>query len=182
MAVRPSDPPGHFHPGELLVHDKLGVQAIERAMRNFIRPAMPEQHRAFFCSLPFVIVAARDANGCPWATALANSDRNRVLTDSPDDHTLRFTSDTLAGNPLEHAFVAGADVGMLGIELHSRRRNRANGRVAAEARAHGSAKQVQNLTLLVLLKQACVVHGSRYEKHFTQVISANAHWGASACL
>lgn len=54
-----------------------------------------------------------------------------VLSPSPDPQQLLIKAKPKPGDALENAFTAGADVGLLGIELATRRRNRANGRVAA---------------------------------------------------
>jgi hypothetical protein len=90
-----------------------------------IRSFMPDQHRLFFAQLPFLVAGTLDDDGAPTATLLASGPG---FVASPDPQTLAIaaTSDTPAGRHL----VAGAPVGLLGIELHTRRRNRANGRVA----------------------------------------------------
>ena len=121
-------PDVHLHAGEHAVHAKLGVQHVEDAMHSFVRPAMPQQHQAFFASLPFVVVAARDTSGHPWASLLVRRGAGSLI-DVRDSRTLRVTAHALAGDPLEAALQKGADVGLLGIELHSRRRNRANGHI-----------------------------------------------------
>lgn len=61
-----------FHAGERAVQARVGVQERlaelgPRVIRNF----MPEQHRDFFSQLPFVILGTVDADGQPWASALA---------------------------------------------------------------------------------------------------------------
>ena len=50
---------------------------------------------------------------------------------SPDPHHLVVDAKLTAGDALADALTSGADVGILGIELATRRRNRANGRIAA---------------------------------------------------
>jgi hypothetical protein len=50
---------------------------------------------------------------------------------SPDERTLRVNATPLFGDPLTTTLAEGIDIGFLGIELHTRRRNRVNGRVSA---------------------------------------------------
>ena len=50
---------------------------------------------------------------------------------SPDPATLRIAALPAANDPAAPAFVAGAEIGLLGLDLATRRRNRANGRVVS---------------------------------------------------
>lgn len=115
-----------FHAGEQQVQDRLGVRDIEDWARKIVRPYLPEQHRAFHTALPFLIVAAQDSQGRPWATLLAGA---KGFVTSPDPRTLVIDARPVPGEALEGAFAAGADIGILGIELATRRRNRVNGRL-----------------------------------------------------
>lgn len=117
-----------FHEGEQQVQERLGVrEAIEPWARKVVRPFLPEEHREFYAQLPFIVLAARDARGRPWATLLA---AQPGFLASPDPRSLVSTASPSAGDPLAEAFAAGSDVGLLGIELETRRRNRVNGRVS----------------------------------------------------
>ncbi len=117
-----------FHHGEQAVQERLGVRDIEDWARKVVHDYLPEQHRAFYTSQPFLVVSARDAAGRPWVTLL-NGPEGFVT--SPDPRHLEIKAKPTPGDALENGFVAGADVGILGIELATRRRNRVNGRVAA---------------------------------------------------
>ena len=60
-----------FHAGEQRIQSLAGVRdRIELRGRAVIRDYMPEQHRAFFAALPFLVVGLADQNGHPWATTL----------------------------------------------------------------------------------------------------------------
>jgi hypothetical protein len=48
---------------------------------------------------------------------------------SPDLRSLVIEAKPVRGDGLEEALVTGADIGILGIELSTRRRNRVNGRI-----------------------------------------------------
>ncbi|MEP3049242.1 MAG: pyridoxamine 5'-phosphate oxidase family protein [Roseibium sp.] len=119
-----------FHLGEKRVQERLGVRGIEDFARKVIRDYLPEQHRDFYTAQPFLIVSARDEAGRPWATLLEGEDG---FVSSPDTKTLTFDTQTVRGDALEAAFTPGADVGVLGIELETRRRNRVNGHIISGA-------------------------------------------------
>jgi len=120
--------PSPFHAGERAIQSRLGIRdRMEAWGRQIIRPFLPDEHRAFYSQLPFVVAAARDAGGRVWATLLTGEPG---FVSSPDDRSLRFSSRLAPGDALEDALVAGADVGLLGIELDTRRRNRVNGTIA----------------------------------------------------
>ncbi|BCL77306.1 hypothetical protein JHS3_30420 [Jeongeupia sp. HS-3] len=118
-----------FHAGEQEVQRRVGVRdKVESIGRQVVRSYMPEQHREFFAQLPFVVAGAIDAAGQPWATLLAGEPG---FARSADSRSLRLAAHPLDGDPLAHALQPGAAIGLLGIELHTRRRNRLNGLVAA---------------------------------------------------
>lgn len=121
-----------FHAGEREVQARLGVQDIEDWARKVVRPYLPEQHRAFHTAQPFLAVAARDAQARPWVTLLAGADG---FVTSPDPQSLRIDARPLPGDALEGALTAGVDLGILGIELATRRRNRVNGRISEDGDA-----------------------------------------------
>ena len=117
-----------FHAGELATQARLGVrEAIDPWARKVVRPFLPQQHRDFYRRLPFVVVAARDRDGRPWATLLTGAPG---FVRSPDPRSLEFQAHPVPGDALDGAVVTGAEFGVLGIELQTRRRNRVNGRLS----------------------------------------------------
>jgi predicted pyridoxine 5'-phosphate oxidase superfamily flavin-nucleotide-binding protein len=110
-----------FHRGELEAHALAGGGAQGGA----IRPRMPDQHRAFFEALPFAVVAST-RDGWPVATIWSGAPG---FIAAPDPETLRFAGslESWPSDPATAAFTAGAPFGLLGIDLATRRRNRANG-------------------------------------------------------
>lgn len=121
-----------FHLGEQQVQEKLGVRHIEDWAQKVIRDFLPEQHRAFHTALPFLVVSARDPAGRPWVTILSGQGD---FISSPDARHLVIRGKPVSGDGLESAFTPNADVGILGIELATRRRNRVNGNIVSNA--HG---------------------------------------------
>lgn len=118
-----------FHAGEQRVQTLLGVRDhVERAGRNMIRDSMPDQHRALFEQLPLLVVASLDEAGRPWASFLAGEPG---FVRSPSASELRVTTPALNGDPLRENLRLGAPLGVLGLQLETRRRNRANGHISA---------------------------------------------------
>jgi predicted pyridoxine 5'-phosphate oxidase superfamily flavin-nucleotide-binding protein len=115
-----------FHAGEREAQQRAGGGAAGGAIRD----AMPEQHRRFFAALPFVVVAARD-DSWPVATLWTGAPG---FVAAPDPRTLRIAVALDPSDPASRGFVAGAPFGLLGIELATRRRNRANGAIASVER------------------------------------------------
>lgn len=93
-----------------------------------IRPFLPEQHRAFFPLLPYLFTATPDEQGWPMASVLTGP---RGFVTSPDPTTLRIDALPRNGDPAGPGFAAGADIGLLGLDLATRRRNRANGQIVS---------------------------------------------------
>jgi predicted pyridoxine 5'-phosphate oxidase superfamily flavin-nucleotide-binding protein len=117
--------------GFLAFHeDELRAQALtgQRSGRAAIRPFMPDQHRAFFALLPTLFTATVDDRGWPMASVLTGE---RGFVQSPDPATLRIAAHPVAGDPAAPGFAVGAEVGLLGLDFTTRRRNRANGRLTA---------------------------------------------------
>lgn len=123
-----------FHEGERAVQARVGVEPrMAELGPRVIRDFMPDQHRAFFAQLPLVLVGSVDALGQPWASALTGMPG---FMTSPDPRTLVVGSRPRHGDPLEKNLVGGAAIALLGIEPHTRRRNRVNG-VISSAGDHG---------------------------------------------
>ncbi len=114
-----------FHRGEHMAQSRQGVRDIEDWARRVVRDHLPEQHRDFHTALPFLVVAARDKAGWPWVTLVEGPDG---FVTSPDAKTLSVAALPLQGDALHDAIHNESDIGILGIELATRRRNRVNGR------------------------------------------------------
>ena len=116
-----------WHSGELAIQVRAGVaERMDDVGRRVVRDYMPDQHRQFFEQLPFLVMGAVDEEGACWATLLAGAPS---FVRSPDPRTLSITAQLDQRDPLQAALYDGAAVGLLGIELHTRRRNRMNGNV-----------------------------------------------------
>jgi predicted pyridoxine 5'-phosphate oxidase superfamily flavin-nucleotide-binding protein len=113
-----------FHPDELDAQARAGKGASGAGIRAF----MPEQHREFFALLPYLFVATTDADGWPLATMLTGAPG---FVHAPDPVTLRVDLLPAAHDPSADRLAEGQEIGILGLDLATRRRNRANGAIAA---------------------------------------------------
>ena len=122
-----SDSP--FHAGEQALQQRLGVrERLEAVGRMVIRDHMPEQHRELFGRLPTLLLATQDAAGQPWATMLCGAPG---FVQTPDAGSLEADTRPADDDPAAAGLRPGAAVGLLGLEPHTRRRNRMNGVVTA---------------------------------------------------
>lgn len=128
-----------FHRGERAIQKRVGVaDKLEVVGRKVIRNLMPDQHREFFAQLPFVIIGSVDPKGQPRASVLVG---HPGFIHSPDPRQLDIRARPLCADPLHETLRTGALLGLLGIEPHTRRRNRMNGTVQ-EMSADGFSMRV----------------------------------------
>ena len=113
-----------FHAGEREAQARAGAQLHGAAIRSF----MSDQHRLFFGQLPILFAAVADEVGWPVATVLAG---RPGFVSSPDPRTLRIAALPERTDPALIGMRAGGATGLLGIDLGTRRRNRANGTILA---------------------------------------------------
>ncbi|WP_060498584.1 pyridoxamine 5'-phosphate oxidase family protein [Pseudomonas sp. NBRC 111133] len=131
MRQTPDQRPSPWHAGEQALQEKVGVaERMEAFGQKVIRDYMPDQHRTFYHQLPFMVAASVDAQGRPWATLLEGSEG---FVSSPDPRQLTIDTKLPADDPATPGLVAGQAIGLLGIELHTRRRNRINGQIRQAA-------------------------------------------------
>lgn len=153
----PNWPDMPFHNGEIaLQHASHTHEQVMSYASRVIRPYLPDQHREFYRDLPFVVAAARDADDHLWATLLfnhaviagsADAALNSELA-SPDPITLQLPRKLVSGDALESPAWGkpGQDVGILGIDFATARRNRVNGRVTQAAGSDGNGELFMQVT------------------------------------
>ena len=103
-------------------------ERLEIYARKAILPYMTEQLQAFFSLLPFLVVGSIDAQGKPWATLLSGE---VGFAHAQEPAMLRVDAKPNISDPLHSAITQGAPLGLLGIELNTRRRNRMSATVSA---------------------------------------------------
>lgn len=124
-----------FHEDELAAQRLSGLESSQGAMRDH----MPEQHRRFFESLGYVFVGALDARDWPVATIVSAPPG---FVQAPDEDTLAIEGLPSPSDPAAVGIQSGSDVAFLGIDLATRRRNRANG-VILDVSAGGFTARIQ---------------------------------------
>lgn len=123
--MTPTDPKAPWHAGEVAMQQTVGVaERMALIGEKIVRDFMPDQHRDFYEQLPVIVVGAVDPQGDAWATLAVG---NPGFVSSPDPRTLAFALQRDPLDPADAGLGDGDAAGLLGIELHTRRRNRMNG-------------------------------------------------------
>jgi predicted pyridoxine 5'-phosphate oxidase superfamily flavin-nucleotide-binding protein len=119
-----------FHEGEISLQKSLGIdQRMDKFGRKVIRDFMPEQHRKFYSELPYIFLGHQDQSGEVWASLLAH---DKKFISSPNDKELVIEKALHPADPLCRTLESGSiDIGLLGINLENRRRNRLSTRVTS---------------------------------------------------
>ncbi|WP_431081465.1 pyridoxamine 5'-phosphate oxidase family protein [Pseudomonas thivervalensis] len=142
-----------WHEGELTLQRSVGAVDMMASVgqRQLARTWMPDQHREFYAQLPFVVLGAVDHQGDVWVTLRVGQPG---FMNSPDPQTLHINLEPEPNDPAQEGMGEGDAIGMLGIELHTRRRNRMNGVVRrqlvpgleiAVSQAYGNCPRYINL-------------------------------------
>ncbi|MBW6393266.1 pyridoxamine 5'-phosphate oxidase family protein [Billgrantia antri] len=116
-----------FHAGERAVQRRAEVSSdwLESAA-GFVRPAMPQQHREFFENLPMLFLGLLDPAGRPWCVSAFGPPG---FVASPSADALVLQRAPVLVDELGLMLTPGSSVGLVGVDLSNRRRNRMNGRV-----------------------------------------------------
>ncbi|NIY77509.1 flavin-nucleotide-binding protein [Thalassospira sp. HF15] len=126
----PERAPSPWHAGEVRLQEILGVDArMEEVGRKVLRDHIIEQHRLFYPQLPFAVLGTVDGDGNPWATLRASGPGFLFAS---DPYHLAVTLPRDGTDPADQGMKDGDAIGLLGIELHTRRRNRLNGTISRQ--------------------------------------------------
>lgn len=127
MPAEESSPSSPWHAGELQLQRHAGVvEQMDPVGRRVLRSFLLDQHREFYPLLPFIVIGSVDRDSMPWATI--RSGRPDFLH-SPDPLTLDINAASDPDDPAEAGIIDGASIGLVGVDLVTRRRNRLNGTV-----------------------------------------------------
>ncbi|KAI3438091.1 hypothetical protein D9Q98_000533 [Chlorella vulgaris] len=119
-------PEAVFHAGQLEAQRRVGVSHTDAG--NYIRPFMPDQHRAFYSSLlNLLYIGGVDDQDRVWASVAVG--QPGFITSKNVSHLAIAPHARLPSDPLQLA--AGSPLGALGLDLATRRRNKVNGTVAS---------------------------------------------------
>jgi predicted pyridoxine 5'-phosphate oxidase superfamily flavin-nucleotide-binding protein len=115
-----------FHAGELEVQERAGVRDKAARVGGSIHHELPPAAEVFLAQRRFVVLATAGADGRPWASLLTGSPG---FASVPDPRTIRIDARPLPGDPLSDTLATSTFAGLLAIDLATRRRMRANGRL-----------------------------------------------------
>lgn len=121
--------PSPFHAGERAVQERLGETDGADANGRVISDRILPGARPFIAAQSVVVVASADATGAPWASLWCG----RPGFVRAGEHHLDIDLDALVhdhGDPVWQHLEEDPRLGLLFIELGSRRRYRINGRVS----------------------------------------------------
>ena len=127
LAANPPPAASPWHAGELAMQRSAGAEAkMDGIGRKVVRSFLLEQHRAFYPLLPYVALGTVDAEGHAWATLRAG---RPGFLHAPTPLRLEVHAMRDPVDPAEAGMDDGMAIGLLGIDMATRRRNRLNGTV-----------------------------------------------------
>ncbi|MDA5564207.1 2Fe-2S iron-sulfur cluster-binding protein [Cobetia sp. MMG027] len=104
----------------------------------YVRDQMPEQHVAFFESLPVLFMGVPDTQGWPWAV-VSFAAPGQLCDASPGE--MRIHKRPALTELLALDFNPGTRLGVLGLDVASRRRNRLNGTLLGAGKGVGRERE-----------------------------------------
>ena len=121
-----------YHPGELIVQTRAGVRDKAQRIGGSIKANIPPVAQEFMQQQLFVITATVDANQWVWASILTGDPGFITAVDQQTIHINPTLADT---HPLNHHLQEQAPIGLLFIEMVTRRRMRLNGWIEPQPNA-----------------------------------------------
>jgi len=113
-----------FHPGEIAVQERVGVRYGADKIGRSIDDEVPPAAAHFLAQRYSLYAGSLDAAGRPWASQLVGPPG---FVTTVDPRTVRIDAAPAPGDPLAENLRANAQVGLLAIDLVTRRRYRVNG-------------------------------------------------------
>lgn len=117
-----------FHTGEIEVQRRAGVEQMARRVGGSIRGEIPPAAEEFLAQRSWIVLATTDSAGRPWASILSGTPG--FVSVGPGVVHVEATPE--AGDPLSENLRTSPHVGMLAIDLATRRRMRVNARLDQE--------------------------------------------------
>lgn len=122
-----------YHEGELAVQERAGVARAAGRVAKILSERIPPGALPFIARQSMVVLGSRDSEGNIWAS-LAYGPLGFLVVEGDRQLALRgATCHTAAGDPLWRNLRTDGEVGLLLIELATRRRLRINGQMRRRA-------------------------------------------------
>ena len=122
-----------YHEGELAVQERVGVLAEGAQNSRVIQDTIIKGALRFINQLPMAVFGSLDQDQNLWASVFIGKPG---FMQAEDDRTVTFDLATMLPNPHDPFWAntqGNQQVGMLAIELSSRRRMRINGKITQES-------------------------------------------------
>jgi hypothetical protein len=113
-----------YHAGELAVQARAGSLEMARRIGLGIKATLPAAAQNFLRQQWMAIVGSTDVRGWVWASLLAGTPG---FMQAVDEQMVRIDAVITAGDPLAENLAVNQDIGLLVIDLATRRRIRVNG-------------------------------------------------------
>lgn len=123
-----------YHEGELVVQERAQEARVAERNGAVIASSIMRGAHAFIRQQPMAVLASQDPDGNLWASTLFGN--AGFLDPASDGRSLRISlsqADRQPADPLWRSLTSNPQIGMLVIELGSRRRIRINGRASLHA-------------------------------------------------
>ena len=114
-----------YHEGEKALQRRAGVREQARAVGAIVDATIFPAAARFLAEQRILVAASLDAHGRPWASLLTGAPG---FARAVDETLLRIGAAPAPGDPLAANLAARPELGLLAIDLRTRRRVRVNGR------------------------------------------------------
>jgi len=118
---------GVFHDGEIAVQVRAGERAVAERRESMLRDRLNDAAGAFVASQGTVAVGAAAPDGTLWASLWCGAKGFARTNEAGDRLDIRHALGDAAADPVRSIVSAGEPLGVLVIDLETRRRLRING-------------------------------------------------------
>jgi len=114
-----------YHPGELEVQQRAGVERQADRVSDIIRSTIPAVAQLFLQEQRMLVVSSLDHRRRSWASVLTS---NEAFLNIPNDHSMEIHAMPVEGDPLADNLHCTSELGLLAIEFYTRRRVKMKGK------------------------------------------------------
>lgn len=127
---------GPFHEGEVAVQERTGERELAARRGAMIRDSLAAPMPAFLASQRTLAVGVVDSHGNPWASLWLGAPGFITVINDRSVRVLHAAPVIAPDDPARGLLTTGCHIGLLAIDLATRRRLRINGIVAAMSEMH----------------------------------------------
>ncbi len=119
-----------YHEGEIAVQARVGVRQEASRIGNILTPLISAQAKDFLQQQSMVVVSTVDAENRVWVSLLTGESGFMQAVDSS---TIEIAASPRSGDPLNENLQPEHFIGMIAIDMLSRKRLRINGSIVASS-------------------------------------------------